>query len=91
MSDYKISLEASLKDFSTLMTSNDLVKIGLYSSIDQAYQSRLKGEGPSYIQPARKVLYPKDLVIKYMCDLLVDHKPAEEIDESLHNDEASQE
>jgi len=89
MSNFRSSLEAELKDYQALMSSKDLVKIGLYSSLDQAYQARFNGLGPSYIQPARKVLYPKESVIQYMCGLLVENKVDKETDESLYNDEAS--
>jgi hypothetical protein len=89
MSNFRSSLEASLKDYPILMSSKDLVKIGLYSSIDQAYQARLYGLGPSYIQPDRKVLYHKETLIQYMCGLLVENKVNKGSNESLYNDEAS--
>lgn len=52
-----------LPDF---LSSEDLVKLGLYKSIDATYQARLKRCGPEYIKLRKKILYPKLGIINFL-------------------------
>ncbi len=49
-----------------LLTSEDLVKMGMYSSVDAAYVARAKGHSPDWIQMDRRVLYPKEWVRSFL-------------------------
>jgi len=55
-----------LKDFNELLTTNDLIQIGLFSTQDAAYTARKKGCSPNYIQLKKKILYPKSAVIEFL-------------------------
>jgi len=48
------------------MSSQDLVDLGIYASIDSAYQARKKESGPQFIKLKHKILYPKQLVIEFL-------------------------
>lgn len=55
-----------LKDFPVLLDSHDLVKIGLYPSIDACYLARKRGHSPSFIKLKRKVIFSKTAVIDFL-------------------------
>ena len=61
--------EAIFSNFDSLpalLSTKDLVKIGLYNSIDAAYLARLKGKSPDFIKIERKILYKKEDIIKFI-------------------------
>ena len=49
-----------------LLSTQNLVDLGLYSSIDAAYAARLKGHSPDFIKLHRKILYTKASVIEFI-------------------------
>lgn len=55
-----------LKDYPEFLTSEHLVKLGLYASIDAAYQARRIGVGPRFIKMKHLVLYPKGELVKFL-------------------------
>jgi hypothetical protein len=48
------------------LTSNNLVDLGLYNSIDAAYAARVNGKSPDFLQFRRKILYPKASVVQFV-------------------------
>lgn len=48
------------------LSTNDLVKLGLYPNKNSAYFARLKGLSPDYIRLGRKILYPQKSVIEFI-------------------------
>ena len=56
----------SLDSLPELLSSNDLVQMGLFSSVDQAYLARIRGKSPDFIKFKRKVLYPKESVVEFI-------------------------
>jgi len=52
-----------LPDF---LTTNDLVNLGLYPSLDSAYFARIKSDTPPFIKLGRRVLYPKDKLVQFI-------------------------
>ena len=55
-----------LKNFNELLTTNDLIQIGLFSTQDAAYVARKKGCSPNYIKLKKKILYPKSAVVEFL-------------------------
>jgi len=55
-----------IDSFPELLTSHNLVELGLYPSVDAVYLARLRGHSPNYIKVGRKVLYPKHLVMDFI-------------------------
>jgi hypothetical protein len=53
-----------------LLSSQDLITLGLFSSPDAAYVARLHGNSPDFIKLRRKILYPKSSVIQFIEDRL---------------------
>lgn len=48
------------------LTSQNLVDLGLYTSIDSVYLARVKGPSAPFIKMKRKILYPKKLLIEFL-------------------------
>jgi hypothetical protein len=52
--------------FPAFLSSNDLVSIGLFSSLEATYEARRKGKSPDFIKIRRKILYPKEGVLAFI-------------------------
>jgi len=57
---------SQLDSFPEFLTSNHLVDLGLYTSIDAAYSARIHGKSPDFLQFKRKILYPKTSVLQFL-------------------------
>lgn len=56
-----------LDKYPDLLTTNDLIKLGLYPSDIAAYAARRrKISSPPYIQVGKRVLYPKDELLRFI-------------------------
>jgi hypothetical protein len=60
------NLHNSLNDLPQFLSSRHLVDLGLYPSLDAVYLARVRGHSPDFIKLKRKVLYPKDSVLKFI-------------------------
>ena len=60
------TLFSTLDSRPALLTSQDLVDIGLYATKDTAYVARIKGQSPPFVKLERKILYPKEGVIEFL-------------------------
>lgn len=49
-----------------LLSSQHLVELGLYASIDAAYLARLRSNSPDYLKLKGKILYPKSNVLEFL-------------------------
>ena len=56
----------ALVSFPEFLSSEHLVQLGIYKSIDAAYQARLHGHSPGYIKLRKKILYPKQAVAEFL-------------------------
>lgn len=57
------------KTLPDLASSKDLVKAGIYGSIQAAYSARKMGKCPTYLRiPGRGIVYPRENVILYFRD-----------------------
>lgn len=59
-------MSRALEQFPAYLTSEQLVQLGIYSSIDAAYQARIGGNSPVYIKLKHRILYPKQAVIEFL-------------------------
>jgi hypothetical protein len=58
------NLEKTLKD---LVKTRDLVKIGIYTSPQAAFQARQSGCSPAYMKiPGQGIVYPKCGVVQFL-------------------------
>jgi hypothetical protein len=56
-----------LKDMPDLLTTNDLIHIGFYTSENAAYFARRRGiSSPPYIKVGKRVFYPKDQFLHFL-------------------------
>jgi len=60
------NLSNSLEKLPEFLSSNHLVKLGIFPNLDATFQARKKGVSPDYIKLARKILYPKQAVIEFL-------------------------
>ena len=60
------NITESLKQLPEFLSSEHLVHLGIYKSIDAAYQARINGFSPQYIKMRHKVLYSKKAVIDFL-------------------------
>jgi len=60
------NITTSLENLPEFLSSTHLVSLGIYKSIDSAYQARMNGHSPQFIKLAHKVLYPKRAVIEFL-------------------------
>lgn len=60
------NITETLMPFPDFLSTDDLVKLGIYKSIDATYQARLKKHGPEYIKLRKKILYPKLGLISFL-------------------------
>lgn len=58
--------DSTIKAMSSLLSSKDLVALGLYSSVNAAYLARVNGDSPDFIKLKRKVLYKRESVIEFI-------------------------
>ena len=56
----------SLERSPEYLTSEQLVQLGIFSSIDAAYQARAGGHSPTFIKLRHRVLYPKQALIEFL-------------------------
>lgn len=61
-------LSLRLEQFPDFLTTNDLVNLGLYPSSDAASVARKRGNSPDYVRVGRRILFPKQNVIKFLAD-----------------------
>jgi hypothetical protein len=59
-------LSKQLESFPIFLTSQDLVTLGIYPSLDAAYLVRKRGGGPDFVKMKRKILYPKGSLVEYL-------------------------
>jgi len=62
----KNSLSEKLNNMNEFLTSQDLIDLGLYSSLDAAYVARIKSNSPQFIKMKHRILYPKKAVIEFL-------------------------
>lgn len=58
----------SLDKMPEYLSTQHLIQLGLYPSIDAAYQARLNGYAPEYIKLRHKILYKKSAVISFLAE-----------------------
>lgn len=56
----------NLDNWPELLSTEELVTLGIFNSTGGAYFARRHGTGPAFIKEGRKVLYPKDGVITFV-------------------------
>lgn len=61
--DFILKMEQMLPD---IVETHEMVKIGLYPSIQSAYHSRKNRNSPDYFCVGRRVFYPKEGVIQWL-------------------------
>ena len=57
-----------LERYPDVLSSKDLIELGLFSSICMAYRARKVGESPPYIKVGQKIMYPKEGVMEFMSE-----------------------
>jgi len=72
------NIHSSLEKLPEFLSSEDLVKLGIYSSIDAAYQARAAGHSPSFIKLNHKIIYPRKAVIEFLERRLHSESPVKE-------------
>ena len=60
------NISEALSLFPEFLSSEHLVQLGIYKSIDAAYQARLHGHSPGYIKLRKKILYPKSEILEFL-------------------------
>lgn len=76
MTDHKSLISKISKNLPELVSSKDLVKIGMYKSEQGAYVARRTGECPPYVRiPSCGIRYPKLGVINFLTKLLLSETP----------------
>ena len=60
------NISTSLHQMPEYLSTQHLIQLGIYPSIDAAYQARVKGYSPRYIKLRHKVLYAKQSVIEFL-------------------------
>src|SRR5690349_14397525 len=60
----------TLPNTSNFLSSRDLVSLGLYPSTDSVYLARVRGNSPDFIKLGRKVLYPRESVMRFIQERL---------------------
>jgi len=56
----------AIEEFPEFLTSEDLINLGIYISVNAAYQARVDGSSPKYIKLKHKILYPKKALIEFL-------------------------
>jgi hypothetical protein len=52
------------------LSTRHLINLGIFSSIDAAYQARCNGNSPDFIKLRHKILFPKQAVINFLASRL---------------------
>ncbi len=65
------SISDKLDHMSEFLSAQDLVFLGIYTSIDAAYLARKRSNSPAFIKLRHKILYPKKAVIEFLEDRLL--------------------
>jgi len=60
------ALFSNFDSLPALLSTHDLINLGLYASIDAAYVARIRGQSPAFLKLTRKILYPKQSVIEFI-------------------------
>jgi hypothetical protein len=60
------SLLSTFSSLPELLSSQHLVELGLYPSLDAAYLARIRGHSPDFLKLHKKVLYPKRSVLEFI-------------------------
>lgn len=68
-------MTSALSSFPEFLSSQDLVALGLFSSTDAAYVTRIRGGGPEFIKLNKKVLYPKSRLLRFIETRLINSSP----------------
>ena len=55
-----------LENYPAFLTSEHLVKLGIYKNIDSAYHARTSGNSPQWIKLRHKIIYPKFGVVDFL-------------------------
>ena len=63
-------IERLLDPYPDLLSSQDLVRIGLFKNIQMAHYMRSIGNSPPFMKVGQKVLYPKEGVQKFMLNYM---------------------
>ncbi len=62
----KNPISSSLQQMPEYLSTQHLIQLGIYPSIDAAYQARINGYSPEYIKLRHKILYPKRSIIEFL-------------------------
>lgn len=70
---YKI-LKKKLRDMPEFLTTNDLIKLGIYTHSYTAHYDRQRDIGPTFVEARGKYFYPKDKLVKYLQEYAAIHR-----------------
>jgi hypothetical protein len=56
----------SISNLPEFLSSQDLVSLGLFSSVDAAYVARARGHSPEFLKIGKRVLYPKASLLQFI-------------------------
>lgn len=56
----------SLDQMPEYLSTQHLIQLGIYPSIESAYQARINGFSPPYIKLRHKIMYEKQALIKFL-------------------------
>ncbi len=56
----------SIQNMPEYLSTQHLIQLGIYPSIDAAYQARVRGYSPDFIKLRHKILYSKKSVIEFL-------------------------
>lgn len=59
-------ISTKLEQMNEFLSSQDLVDLGIYKSLDAAYLARVRSDSPEYIKLKHRVLYPKAAVVDFL-------------------------
>jgi len=57
------------------LSTNDLIKLGIYANKNSAYSARSRGKSPDHIKFGRKILYSRETVIEFISRHIVKKIP----------------
>lgn len=61
--DFILKMEKTLPD---IVETHELVKVGVYPSLQSAYHARKSKNSPDYFSIGRRVFYPKSGIIEWL-------------------------
>lgn len=59
-------LKKIFENYPEFLSSEDLVTLGIYRTIDATYQARIRKTGLPYVKLNKKILYPKNALIEWL-------------------------